>query len=204
MCVSVCVCFWLIYAAWPHRRLNVASLEATLWSRTRSIGQWHIIYVCLSSCLQGLFTHTHQHSYTYTCTVASLGGGATSMTTKPVKSFAAKKFCLSAFKLRPDPMPDPPDGPKKKKTRTSHSFYHSCSLPLPASLFLSWDLCRLAKVSWLINVPVPCGSFTSAAAGTPTIYHLFLLNCGSCHAHAHQPHTNLLLLLRVFLKNIYV
>lgn len=149
--MCVCVCFWLIYAAWPHRRLNVASLEATLWSRTRSIGQWHIIYVCLSSCLRSLFTHTQSQTHKQT---DSAGWRGNKYDDQPVKSFAAKKFCLSAFKLRPDPKPD--SHWSKKTTKTTHiALFPPLSLsPLcPSTLSPSGDFCRLAKVSWLINVP---------------------------------------------------
>lgn len=154
--MRVCVCFWLIYAAWPHRRLNVASLEATLWSRTRSIGQWHIIYVCLSSCLQGLFTHSHTHTPSHRHTQTELGGGATSMTTNQLKVLRPKSF--ACLRLSCDQTQSQiPSCPKNNKNTRITLFLPPSSLSLllyPLCLSpLSGDFCRLAKVSWLINVP---------------------------------------------------
>jgi len=131
--MCVCVCFWLIYAAWPHRRLNVASLEATLWSRTRSIGQWHIIYVCLSSCLQSLFTHTstitHAHTHTHTDTV--LGSGATSMTTNQLKLLRPKSF--ACLRLSCDQTKTQFPVVQKKKEQDNNKFV-ARSLSLTSSL----------------------------------------------------------------------
>lgn len=102
------------------------------------------------------FTHTHTQSHRHTHTNRT-GWRGNKYDDQPVKSFAAKKFCLSAFKLRPDPKPD--SQLSKKQQKHAHRTLSPPLSPLSLSSLchsphpLSGDFCRLAKVSWLINVP---------------------------------------------------
>lgn len=118
------------------------------------------MFVLAAACEACSHTHSHKHTHTHKQT-GSAGWRGNKYDDQPVKSFAAKKFCLSAFKLRPDPKPD--SHWSKKTTKTTHIALFSLPISSPLSFSLSplyrsslppsGDFCRLAKVSWLINVP---------------------------------------------------
>lgn len=116
------------------------------------------MFVLAAACEACSHTQSQIHKQTYTHKQTVLGGGATSMTTNQLKVLRPKSF--ACLRLSCDQTQSQiPTGPKKQqKQRTSHSFP---SLPLSLSLSPlyrsslppSGDFCRLAKVSWLINVP---------------------------------------------------
>lgn len=113
------------------------------------------MFVLAAACKACSHTVTHTHTPSHRHTQTELGGGATSMTTNQLKVLRPKSFACLRLSCDQTQSQIPSCPKNNKNTRITLFLLSLFSLLLyPLCLSpLSGDFCRLAKVSWLINVP---------------------------------------------------